>query len=149
MLYQNSLISQDLFELLSFIFLFVAAFLLITTLQLVKKKKGSKYGSYRLKGQAEVVRSSLLVRPPVTNFSLTIRNTGTMSITRAECKVEKDQWRSFPSWVYINLLPGRAADARWILGMQYEVGKAYSVTIKLTYIDGSTSTIKTSVVAES
>lgn len=101
-------------------------------------------GSYttpQFRGQAKVTSISLtggVIR-------LTIQNTGNLPITRAMYNfINQDMY------ITVGLMPGDSATG----GMSYsslifQVGKAYSVTIQVEYLDGSTSTINTSVIAQS
>jgi hypothetical protein len=107
-------------------------------------------GSYTMpqfEGQATVTSISLIVYTTgyynVGHFDLVIQNTGNLPITEAKCIFLFDSIRS-----NYYALPGEK------LGFSENVqlntpATSYPVTIQLTYLDGSTSTINTSVTAQS
>ena len=98
------------------------------------------YTTPQFRGQVEVTSISLtggVIR-------LTIKNTGNLPITRATFNFINQEM-----YITLGLMPGDSAMG----GMSYsslifQVGKAYSVTIQAEYLDGSTSTINTSVIAQ-
>jgi len=99
------------------------------------------YTTPQLGGQVEVTSISLeggVIR-------LTIQNTGNLAI-----KIAMYNFINQDMCIAVELMPGDSVTG----GMSYspaifQVGKAYSVTIQAEYIDGSTSTINTSVIAQS
>lgn len=121
------------------------------------------YTTPQFKGQAQVNNSSLTVPQSNDNssstiddffrvegvsvFLLTIQNTGNLPITKIDCTVDNQN----QSLVVIGL-PVMPKDTvtgwEWLwLGtgsVEPQTGTVYSVTIKLTYVDGNTSTIQTS-----
>jgi hypothetical protein len=108
-------------------------------------------GSYttpQFRGQAQVTHSSLTVGPFLANFQIEIQNTGNLPITSAKFFVEGYQFETII--VASPLMPGETARSGWSLGnLGWEVDQSYSVTIPITCFDGSTSTVRTSVVAQS
>lgn len=99
------------------------------------------YTTPQFRGQAEVTSISLtggVIR-------LTIQNTGNLPITRAMYNFINQEM-----CITLGLMLGDSATG----GMSYsslifQVGKAYSVTIQAEYLDGSSSTTNTSVIAQS
>jgi hypothetical protein len=109
-------------------------------------------GSYttpQFKGKAQVTRSSLILSGllQAPSFSLTLQNTGNLPITSAKYWVQNYQFESSLP-IAGALMPGETVTGGWSLLITYEVGQAYSVTVQVTYIDGTTSTIQTSVIAQ-
>jgi hypothetical protein len=108
-------------------------------------------GSYttpQFKGQATVTSISLtLASPYLYNFHVEVKNTGNLPITMAK-------YRFFNGFEQI-LTPLYASPGETMWGGEalssalLVEGSAYPVTIQVTYSDGSTSTINTSVIARS
>jgi hypothetical protein len=105
------------------------------------------YTTPQFKGQAQVTRASLTVGVFLANFQIEIQNTGNLPITSAKFWVEGYQFDT--TLVASPLMPGETARSGWSLAnLGWEVGQTYSVTIPITCLDGSTSTLRTSVVAQ-
>lgn len=110
-------------------------------------------GSYttpQFKGQATVTNISLIAYFTgyynVGHFDLVIQNTGNLPITEAKCVF----WVSDPILSNYYALPGEKLGFSGNFRLDtFPAISVYPVTIQLTYSDGSTSTINTSVTAQS
>lgn len=110
-------------------------------------------GSYttpQFKGEATVTSKSLIVYFTgyynVGHFNLVIQNTGNLPITEAKCVF----WVFDPILSNYYALPGEKLGFSGNFALSsYPAISAYPVTIQVTYSDGSTSTIDTSVTAQS
>ncbi|MFX1343449.1 MAG: hypothetical protein ACFFAL_12325 [Promethearchaeota archaeon] len=107
-------------------------------------------GSYTtpvFKGQVTVTSLSLTLFTYLYNFHVEVKNTGNLPITMAKYRFSNG-FEQILSPMYA--LPGQTLSGGESLfrGSLVE-GSAYPVTIQVTYFDGSTSTISTSVVAQS
>lgn len=107
------------------------------------------YATPQFKGQATVTSVSLTLSTYLYNFHVEIQNTGNLPITEAKYRFFNGFEQSL---VPLYALPGETLSGGETLsnlsGSLVE-GSAYPVTIQLTYFDGSTSTINTSVTARS
>ena len=108
-------------------------------------------GSYTMpqfKGQTTVTSISLIVYSTgysnIGHFDLVIQNTGNLPITEAKCIFGFD-----PILSDYYALPGEKLGFTENLPLNTPATSAYPVIIQLTYSDGSTSTINTSVTARS
>jgi hypothetical protein len=119
-----------------------------------------KYQSYsqsyttpQFQGQAQVTSSSLTLGHLLVEFSLTMKNTGNLPITNVNCMVA-NQYQALFIIKGGAVIPGDTITGGWTgayssVSAEFQAGTAYSVKIQLTYADGSTSTIQTSVIAQS
>jgi len=107
------------------------------------------YTTPQFKGQAQITDVSLTLGPFLSVFSVTIENTGNLPITKATYKVANKYEGAFWIGEFSPLMPGKTANTGWtgLSALLFQVGNTYSVTIDITYIDGSTSTLSTTVTA--
>jgi len=106
-------------------------------------------GSCTAKGQATVTSISLIVytmgSSNIGHFNLVIQNTGNLLITETKCRL--GGFDPILSDYYV--LPGETLGFAGNFPLNTLPSASYPVTIQLTYSDGSTSTINTSVTARS
>lgn len=106
-------------------------------------------GSYTtplFKGQVTVTSLSLTLFTYLYDFHVKVKNTGNLPITMAKYRFFNG-FEQILSPMYA--LPGQTLSGGESLWNSLVEGSAYPVTIQVTYLDGSTSTINTSVVAQS
>jgi hypothetical protein len=107
------------------------------------------YTTPQFKGQATVSSISLTLSTYLYTFHVEVRNTGNLPITMAKFRFFHG-FDQILSPVYA--LPGETmsgGESLSNLSGSLVEGSAYPVTIQVTYFDGSTSTINTSVIARS
>jgi hypothetical protein len=110
----------------------------------------SSYTTPVLKGQAQVTSAYLTLDTSLAMFSLTIKNTGNLPITSAKYVVDDNPNFQSSLPVYPTLMPDQTVTSGMQLSVSwgFQAGMAYPITIQITYADGSTSTIQTSVTAQ-
>lgn len=122
------------------------------TFTMLDGKYETYIGSYttpQYKGQAEIANVSLTLGAFLANFSIYIRNIGNVPITEAICTLDNQFQGKFGIGEFNPLWPGRTARSGWDgwSATIFNVSTTYSIIVNLTYIDGSTSTLSTTVTA--
>jgi len=109
------------------------------------------YTTPQFKGQAQILSSSLQ-RSEFNNteyyFGIELQNTGNLPMVSANCSIEGCPWSTGLYVMYLKTDMSMKGGGL-LLDYGWEDGKAYSVTVQVTYFDGSNSTLRTSVVAQS
>lgn len=107
------------------------------------------YTTPQFKGQAQITEVSLELKTHLSYFHIEIKNTGNLPTTRASCSLGGRE--GMVLLTSQSAMPGEIIKGGFngLSSHLFEIGSAYSVNVQLTYMGGSTSTVRTSVVAQS
>jgi hypothetical protein len=108
----------------------------------------------QFRGDAQITTLSLTAQSGgfglFSSYHVEIQNTGNLPITSATCTIQGYTWELTLVTSGMPLLPGKTANTGWGgIMTNHEAGKSYSVSIPITFQDGSSKTLQTSVIAQS
>lgn len=97
-------------------------------------------------GQAQIIDVALWAKANYSVGHITLKNTGNLPITDVDYSISTLYYWSFGTGQHP--LPGEQVTHNWAYDAVFTSGSTYQVTVKVTYSDGSMSTLNTSVTAQ-